>query len=240
MTLLSHWTLSLYEGQYSCSEFNLVLLHQPGGNWWSGSSKQQVASVHLYKKSYIKKHQGKNSVAPPLTKVIVKGKRKKGRPMPRRFFFLHHSWLPCALVRMPHGSIGPAAALKSNFIYFMWRSKACEKWDRKLSVSRQLIKAQGQQAGVNTWHRECLSVALHLRCRRRCRRATAATALQNKALSPWLTLLPPSSLASLLPHLLLPASVLCFKHQPPFFSPPRLLIFTSLAQLSLSASASLF
>lgn len=64
------------------------------------------------------------------------------------FFFLSVTYLFIVVCtsEAAHRSI-VALYSKSNFICFMPRNKASEEWARKLSVSRQIIKPQGQQAG---------------------------------------------------------------------------------------------
>ena len=129
-----------------------------------------------------------------------------------------------------HGSIG-ALYSKSNFICFMPSNKPSEKWAGKLSVSRQIIKPQGQRAGfildtisVCQWPFICTHMKTD-------KDLLLTATFQVMQFTWWvkLTLLPP-----LLPDycLIFPyhsVSVLCLKHHP--F--PRLLISSSSLSLGL-------
>lgn len=142
---------------------------------------------------------------------------------------LHIYLLFCALLRQNTGQL-ERSTLKA-ILCFIPRNKPSEKWAHKLSVSRQIIKPQGQRAcfildtiSVCQWPFICTQLKTD-------RDLQLTATFQVMQFTWWvkLTLLPP-----LLPHycLIFPyhsVSVLCLKHRP--F--PRLLIsFSSLSRFS--------
>lgn len=144
------------------------------------------------------------------------------------FFVLHIYSLLRALLRQNTGQL-ERSTLKA--ILYVSCNKPSEKWARKLSVSRQIIKPQGQRAGfildtisVCQWPFICAQMKTD-------RDLQLTATFQVMQFTWWVkqTLLSP-----LLPHycLIFPyhsVSVLCLKHHP--F--PRLLIsFSSLSRFS--------